>query len=59
LLPHYLHSVFLLLFASSLSPFCVSPVICFLMEIMRKQITGETENGDNEEANNRRNREWR
>jgi hypothetical protein len=29
------------------------------MEIMRKQITGETENGDNEEANNRRNREWR
>jgi hypothetical protein len=29
------------------------------MEIMRKQITGETENGDNEEGNNRRNREWR
>jgi hypothetical protein len=27
------------------------------MEIMRKQITGETQNGDNEEANNRRNRE--
>jgi hypothetical protein len=29
------------------------------MEIMRKEITGETENGDNEEVNNRRNREWR